>query len=82
MNYQQLIETLIVLVIVYAIVLTVSYIAYINEKETINAFNNSKNIICYDTLIISKENWKLTNQHLIKNDLSGYINILECKVKE
>ena len=39
-------------------------------------------LVCYKTLIVSNENWKLNQDHLINNNLAGYVNIENCEIQK
>ena len=53
-----------------------------NIERTTKAFKNSEVLVCYETLIVSDSNWKLTDNHLINNNSAGYILIDNCKIKK
>ena len=50
-------------------------------QKNIIAFNNSEELICYDTLIVTNSNWKLFENHLMNNNSAGYLDIRNCEVK-
>ena len=45
------------------------------------AFKNSEILVCYETLIVSNSNWRLSEDHLINNNSAGYVKLRDCKVK-
>jgi hypothetical protein len=51
-------------------------------QKNIIAFNNSEELICYDTLIITNSNWGLVGNHLINNNSAGYLDIRNCEVRK
>lgn len=52
------------------------------SKKAINAFNNSEELICYNTLIVTNSNWKLFENHLMNNNSAGYLDIRNCEVRK
>lgn len=50
-------------------------------KELTTAFNDGKILQCSD-LIISNNNWKLAEDHLINNNSAGYLDISTCTIKK
>ena len=52
------------------------------SKKAINAFNNSEELICYNTLIVTNSNWKLVGNHLINNNSAGYLDVRNCEVRK
>lgn len=67
-------------------VLIISIIfSFFGFKSTVEfnktAFNNDEVLICFNTLIVSNSNWKLSGDNLINNNSAGYIKIKDCKVK-
>ncbi len=50
---------------------------YIEEK--IEAFKNGEVLVCHKTLIVSNEDWKLNQDHLINNNSAGYVHIAHCE---
>jgi hypothetical protein len=51
-------------------------------QKNIIAFNNSEELICYDTLIVTNSNWKLFENHLINENSAGYLDIANCEVQK
>lgn len=51
-------------------------------QKNIIAFNNSEELICYDTLIVTNSNWKLFENHLMNNNSAGYLDIRNCEVRK
>ena len=51
-------------------------------QKNIIAFNNSEELICYDTLIVTNSNWKLFENHLINENSAGYLDIRNCEVRK
>ena len=69
-------------IILYSIIfLAIVMLRNNNVENNILAFNNNEILVCYDTLIISNENWKLNGDHLYNHNSAGYINIKNCKIQ-
>ena len=52
------------------------------REETTKAFKNSEVLVCHNTLIVSDENWKLVDDHLINTNYAGYLLIDKCQIKK
>ena len=52
---------------------------YLHKQE---AFKDGNILVCYTTLIVSNENWKLNVDVLTNNNSAGYVKLSNCKVKE
>lgn len=57
-----------------------SIIEYKHNTSMVDHFNNSETLVCVD-LIVTNSNWKLVGNHLVNNNVAGYINIGDCRVK-
>ena len=51
-------------------------------KNLQEAFNSGEVLVCYDTLIVTNSNWKLTDSNLINSNSAGYLDIHKCSVKK
>lgn len=52
-----------------------------HQELKIEAFNNSEILICYNTLIVSNFNWRLSGDNLINTNSAGYVELKNCKIK-
>lgn len=83
MNYT-IKELKIVLMYLLIMIITIILCSLSNnyeQKNKVKAFNNNKTLLCFDTLIVTNSNWKLSEDNLINNNSAGYVKIKDCKVK-
>lgn len=52
------------------------------DKNLLESFNSGEVLVCYDTLIVTNSNWKLTDSNLINSNSAGYLDIHKCSVKK
>ncbi len=81
---KNLLRTLAILILL-TLFITLIYISLNCEnhriKTNIKHFQENGLLVCYSTLIVSNENWKLNQDHLINNNSAGYVKIKNCKIK-
>lgn len=74
-------ETKIATVVLIVLIILLLMPAKSKTELNIEAFNDNKTLICYNTLIVTNSNWKLSEDNLINNNSAGYVKIKDCKVK-
>ena len=74
----------IIITLVFSIITVISIIIGVKEEylHKQEAFKNGNILVCYNTLIVSNENWKLNVDVLTNNNSAGYVRLSNCKVKE
>jgi hypothetical protein len=74
-------ETKIATVVLIVLIILLLMPTKSKTELNIEAFNDNKTLICYNTLIVTNSNWKLSEDHLINNNSAGFVKIRDCKVK-
>lgn len=74
-----IIITLAFSILTIILILTSAKEEYLYKQES---FKNDSILVCYNTLIVSNENWKLNVDVLTNNNSAGYIKLSNCEVKE
>lgn len=54
----------------------------ISLDDKVKSFRNSEILVCYDTLIVTDSNWKISGTNLYNHNSAGYIEIKNCKIKK
>ena len=74
----------IIITLAFSIITVISIIIGVKEEylHKQEAFKNGSIFVCYNTLIVSNESWKLNVDVLTNNNSAGYIRLSNCKVKE
>ena len=54
----------------------------VSIDDKVKSFKNSEILVCYETLIVTDSNWKISETNLYNNNSAGYIEIKNCKVKK
>ena len=75
------VETKIALIVLIVLIILLLMPTKSKTELNIEAFNDNKTLICYNTLIITNFNWKLSGDDLVNINSAGYVKIRECNVK-
>ena len=74
----------IIITLVFSMITVISIIIGVKEEylHKQEAFKDGNILVCYNTLIVSNESWKLNVDVLTNNNSAKYVKLSNCEVKE